>query len=387
MAEENLSEDREELPTARRLQKAREDGEIARSVEVPAAGVILAGGLYLALAGEAMAERFEKLFAAGFQFDAARATASLTLPALFGDQLAAGLLIVAPLLALTIAAALLSAAIPGGYVFATKLMSLQLDRISLINGLMRMFGMRSITELVKSVAKVILVGLAVWWSFAADFERIAALSIVPVETAIGVTGGLIIKSVLVFALAMAAIAAADAFYQRHAFSKRMRMSKQDIRDETKDTEGRPEIKAQIRRRQRALATNRMIERVREADVVITNPEHFAVALSYDPAKEGAPVLVAKGADLVAHRIIDEAGKHGVQTLRIPLLARAVFFTTKLDRAIPEDLYLAVAKVIAYVFNLNALAPSMRPPVQPVVEVPPSMRFDAQGRLLDAEEAP
>lgn len=382
MAEEHLSEEREEQPTARRLQKAREDGEIARSVEVPAAGVVLAGGLFLAFSGAGMAERFEKLFASGFQFDAARAAATTTLPALLGDQLVAGLLIVAPLLGLTMVAALLLAAIPGGYVFATKLAAPKLDRISPLNGLKRIFGVRSLVELAKSVGKVVLVGLAVWWLFASDFEQLMALGIVPVEVAIGETGALVAKSVLAFALAMALIATADAFYQRHAFFKRMRMSKQDIRDEMKDAEGRPEVKAQMRRRQRALATNRMIERVREADVVITNPEHFAVALSYDPEKEGAPVLVAKGADLVAHRIIEEAGKHGVHTLRIPLLARAVYFTTKLDRTVPEELYLAVAKVIAYVFNLNALPSSMRRPAQPVVEVPPEMRFDSQGRPLE-----
>ena len=383
MAEEQLSEDREELPSARRLQKAREDGEIARSIEVPAAGVVLAGGLFLAFSGSGIAERFEKLFAAGLRFDASRAAATLTLPAMLGEQLVAGLLIVAPLLGLTMVAAVLSAAMPGGYVFATKLAAPQLDRISPLNGLKRIFGMRSLVELAKSVAKVILVGLAVWWSFASDFEKLMSLGAAPIEAAIGETGALVAKSVLAFAFAMALIATADAFYQRHAFFKRMRMSKQDVRDEMKDAEGRPEVKAQLRRRQRALATNRMIERVREADVVITNPEHFAVALAYDPAKEGAPVLVAKGADLVAHRIIEEAGRHGVHTLRIPLLARAVYFTTKLDRTIPEELYLAVAKVIAYVFNFNSLPSSMRRPAQPVIEVPPEMRFDSQGRPLES----
>ena len=158
------------------------------------------------------------------------------------------------------------------------------------------------------------------------------------------------------------------------------MTKQEIKDEFKEMEGRPEVKAQIRRRQREIANARMIQRVKDADVVITNPEHFAVALSYDPTSDGAPILLAKGADFMAARIREEAQKHGVEMFSAPPLARALYFTTKEDQPIPESLYLAVAQVIAYVFSLADVTPGVEPAPKPNPKVPRSMMFDANGKL-------
>ena len=152
------------------------------------------------------------------------------------------------------------------------------------------------------------------------------------------------------------------------------------KDELKDMEGRPEIKSAIRARQREMANARMIQKVKDADVVITNPEHFAVALSYDPTHEGAPILLAKGADFMAARIREEAQKHGVEMFAAPPLARALYFTTKEDQPIPEALYLAVAQVIAYVFSLAEVTPGVEPAAKPVPKVPRSMMFDAEGKL-------
>jgi flagellar biosynthetic protein FlhB len=158
----------------------------------------------------------------------------------------------------------------------------------------------------------------------------------------------------------------------------MKMSKQEVRDEMKDAEGRPEVKQQIRRRQREIATRRMMERVKDADVVITNPEHFAVALAYDPSSDGAPILLAKGVDEVAARIREEAEKAGIHRFAAPPLARALYFTTKIDQPIPETLYQAVAQVIAYVFNKGS-------PQKPTVSVPAAMLFDTNGKQIVSEE--
>ena len=176
------------------------------------------------------------------------------------------------------------------------------------------------------------------------------------EPAMAIAGRLLAKSALIMACSLIVIAMIDVPFQRWQFMKQMRMSKQEIKDEMKDMEGRPEVKAQIKRRQREMANGRMIDRVKDADVVITNPEHFAVALSYDPNGDSAPILLAKGSDEIAARIREEATKHGIEIFRAPPLARALFYTTEIEHPVPEDLYYAVAQVIAYVFNLASVRP-------------------------------
>jgi flagellar biosynthetic protein FlhB len=182
-------------------------------------------------------------------------------------------------------------------------------------------------------------------------------------------------------LSLIVIAGIDVPWQKHEFMKRMRMTKQEIKDEYKDIEGRPEVKAQIRRRQREMSNQRMMANVKDADVVITNPSHFAVALAYDPTGDGAPTLVAKGADLIAARIREEANTHGVHIFEAPPLARALYYTTEVDRSIPEGLYVAVAQVIAYVFSLGTVTPGKPGMARPNPEVPADMHFDENGRLI------
>jgi flagellar biosynthetic protein FlhB len=159
------------------------------------------------------------------------------------------------------------------------------------------------------------------------------------------------------------------------------MTKQEIRDEMKDMEGQPEVKAQIRRRQREVANSRMMQNVKDADVIITNPEHFAIALSYDPTSDGAPILIAKGADHLAARIREEAKNNSIEIFAAPQLARALYFTTNVDQPIPDALYYAVAQVIAYVFSLGQVRPGIPSMVRPQPKIPESMMFDANGKLF------
>ncbi len=201
------------------------------------------------------------------------------------------------------------------------------------------------------------------------------------EPALAAAGAMIGESALWLSLSLLVIALIDAPYQRYSFIKRMRMTKQEIKDEMKDMEGRPEVKAQIRQRQREMANARMIQKVKDADVVITNPEHFAVALSYDPTGDGAPLLLAKGSDHMAARIREEAQKNGVEIFAAAPLARALYYSTKLDHPVPEALYLAVAQVIAYVFSLADVRPGVTPMAKPQPKVPKSMQFDVDGKLV------
>jgi len=201
------------------------------------------------------------------------------------------------------------------------------------------------------------------------------------EPALAAAGGMIGESALWLSLSLLVIALLDAPYQRYAFTKRMRMTKQEIKDEMKDMEGRPEVKQQIRQRQREMANNKMIQKVKDADVVITNPEHFAVALSYDPTGDGAPILLAKGSDHMAARIREEAHKHNVEMFAAPPLARALYFSTEVNYPVPESLYLAVAQVIAYVFSLADVRPGVEPMPKPNPKVPASMQFDTNGKIV------
>jgi flagellar biosynthetic protein FlhB len=202
------------------------------------------------------------------------------------------------------------------------------------------------------------------------------------EPALTAAAVMIMKSTLWVALSLAVIAMIDIPYQKYAFNKQMRMTKQEVKDEYKQMEGSPEVKAQIRRRQREMANSRMMDRIKDADVVITNPEHFAVALEYDPTGDGAPIMVAKGSDHMAKLIREEAKAHGVYLFEAAPLARAIYFTTEVEQQVPEDLYHAVAQVIAYVFSLEAASPMNPPQAKPRVKVPPSMQFNPDGSRLE-----
>lgn len=378
MAEETSSEDRTEEPTSRRLEKAREEGEAARSIEVPAALVLIAAFLYLIFGGAALMDRLRALFASGFVFDQRVVGSAALLPGIFAEHVGEALLIVVPLLVVTLIAAAVASGLTGGYLFTLKSAMPNFGKLNPLNGFKRMFGTHALVELTKAIVKFGLVAAALVWAVDDQFAALLQLGAMSLEPALGAAGELIAHAALVVAVAYALIAAADAGYQRYTFSQRMKMTKQEIRDEMKDMEGRPEVKAKIRRKQQEMATSRMMDRVKDADVVITNPEHFAVALAYDPNSDGAPVVVAKGVDSLAFRIIDVARASGVEIFAAPPLARALYFTTKLEQAIPEPLYYATAQVIAYVFSLAAYRPGEPGVKRPAVAVPPEMRFNPDG---------
>ncbi|NBV89160.1 MAG: EscU/YscU/HrcU family type III secretion system export apparatus switch protein [Betaproteobacteria bacterium] len=229
-----------------------------------------------------------------------------------------------------------------------------------------------------------MVATGLYWVLAAQLDDYLALASMSFEPAMARAGDLLSEAALLISLGLLLIAAIDVPYQKFQFMEKMRMTKQEIKDEMKDTEGSPEVKSQIRRRQREMAANRMIDKVKDADVVVTNPEHFAVALSYDPSGNDAPIVLAKGADHLAFRIREEAKQHGVEVFSAPPLARALFYTCDLDRPIHHELYYAVAQVIAYVFGLQGLRPGTQRPQRPDPTVPDGMLFDTNGRPLKAD---
>jgi flagellar biosynthetic protein FlhB len=379
MSQESAQEKTEE-PTARKLSKAREDGQVARSTELPAAAIVIGAFLMILATGGWLVTRIADSFAQGFVFDRKTLDQPLLLPTAFFDQVLTSFWLIAPIMLLTAVLAVIAAGMTGGYLFSLKAVAPKGSKLSLISGFKRMFGTHAATELLKAIIKFTLVAGVLWFSIASEFDTLIQLGRMGLEPALTVGGEMIAKSALWISLSLAIIAFIDVPIQKSQFTKRMRMTKQEVKDEMKDIEGRPEVKAQIRRRQREMANGRMMQRVKDADVIITNPEHFAVALEYDPSSDRPPVVVAKGMDEMAARIREEGGTHGVHIFSAPPLARALYFTTEVEGPINEALYHAVAQVIAYVYNLEAAQPGRGGVVKPQPKVPPNMRFDTNGRV-------
>jgi flagellar biosynthetic protein FlhB len=381
---ENSSEEKTEEPTSRRLEKARDEGQVARSIELPAAAVTIAALGFIFLTGGVLVSKLAEAFASGFNFDRKLVHSPNLLPAIFGHEILESFILIAPLLLLTVAVAIVASGATGGYLFSVKALAPKASKLNPLNGFKRMFGTKALVELAKALLKFFLVAGVVTWVLSDNVATLDALGKMAFEPGMKVAGEMLTKSALIMACSLIIIALIDVPFQKWQHMKQMRMTKQEIRDEMKDMEGRPEVKAQIRRRQREMSNARMIDSVKDADVVITNPEHFAVALSYDPNGDSAPILLAKGADAVAARIREEAEKHGIEIFQAPPLARALYFTTEIERPVPEDLYYAVAQVIAYIFNLASVRPGAPPVQRPQPKVPPNMQFDANGKLENEE---
>ena len=290
--------------------------------------------------------------------------------ALAWDALAA----IAPLLLILVAAALAGPFMLGGLNFSSKALALDWTRLDPLKGFGRMFSMNSVGELVKGILKALLVGGVVVWVVLHQKDDLFALMGQPIEAGLQSMGRTILFSTLVIVSSMALIVAADVPFQLWQYYSKLRMSKEEVRKEMKELEGDPQLKARIRSQQREMARRRMMAAVPKAQVVVTNPTHFAVALAYDE-KMPAPRVVAKGRGIIAQRIRDIAQEHGVPLLEAPPLARALYAHTEIDDVIPAALYRAVAEVMAYVYQLNAyLARGGRAPVPPA-ELPIPAELD------------
>ena len=378
--EERPQDERTEEATPRRLQKAREDGQVPRSQELPAAAVMIFAVSFLFLSGEWLMGGFAEHFLTGFVFDRRLVFNPELALASFARQGLSYLVMLIPLLLLTMVVAVLASSLTGGFVFSWKAAAPKLSKFNLISGLKRMFGLKALVELIKAVAKFVLVAGVLYLAVRANLEMLNTLGLMEPGAALARFAMTLGTAAVLVTLTLVLIAMIDVPYQRFDFAKRMRMAKQDIKDEQKDVEGRPEVRAAIRRRQREMAMARMMDKVKHADVVITNPAHYAVALAYDPERDVAPTVVASGVDSVAQRIREEAEAHGVQRFEAPELARALYYLTEVGELVPENLYEAVAQVVSYVFGLRTLAAG-ETLERPRPTVPPEARFDTNGQPM------
>jgi len=371
--------ERSEEPTARRLQKARDEGRVARSADLPAAAVTIVSVIMLSLSGAWFVSGITALFKGAFSVDRKALATPEAMLHESAAQLLAGLGYAMPVMLVTLVVAFVSSTVTGGFLFSTRAAMPNFDKLNPVAGLKRMFGSRALIELGKSILKFTLVGGVLLSVLLSHKGELAMLGRMGLEPALAATGNLMIDAALWVTLALLLIAAIDVPLQRYQFMRGMRMTKQEIRDEMKDAEVSPEVRGKIKARQREIALAKMMRRVKDADVVITNPEHFAVALSYDPTVDAPPILVAKGVDHLAQRIREEGAQHGVMVFEAAPLARALYFTTEVEHPVPEELYFAVAQVIAYVYSLSDVRPGQAQALRPVPRVPRSMWFDAQGQ--------
>ena len=382
MAEQDSTAEKTEEPTAKRLEKAREDGQVARSQELSVAMMMIGVAGFMYIFGGALILQLSEVFAAGFVFDRRDIFSDNLLPAVFGAQALDGMLVAVPIFALAIVLAFGASGLIGGFNFSMKATAPKASKINPLSGLKRIFGTKALVDLSKAVVKFGLVAAVLYLVVSSRFDQLIGLGFMDIQPAMRGAGEIIGGGVVLVTLTLIIAAAIDVPYQLYEHSQKMKMTKQEVKDEFKDTEGRPEVKAQIRRKQREMAMGQMMDAVGEADVIIVNPEHFAVALSYDPSSSGAPMVVAKGVDFLAQGIRERAGENAVPVFLSPTLARAVYFTTDINQSIPESLYYAVAQVIAYVFSLNSLGRGAAVAEKPNPEVPKGMRYNPDGTLAD-----
>ena len=377
--QQDESQEKTEEPTARRLSKAREEGQIARSTEITIAASVISVAIYIYLFGSSLLGNVANIFAQGLVFDSLAVLEPQVAAGRLADAMIEALFSILPILILTGVVVLACSGLIGGYNFSWKSLQPKASKFNPIAGFKRMFGMQALVNLGKSIAKFLLVGGVTYFLIDASITEFAEISLMALEPGLTVSASILTTAFLVASSTLIIIALIDAPYQVYQHNQKMKMSLKEVKDERKDTEGSPEVKQRIRQKQREVSAARMLEAIAEADVVITNPEHFAVALAYDPSSEDPPKVVAKGTDVMAERIRERAGEEGVPLFQSPVLARALFFTTEIEAFIPEPLFEAVAQVIAYIFNINSINRSSNLRDKPVPRVPDNMVFDSEGR--------
>lgn len=369
MADEQQQQDRTEQATPKRREDARKKGDVPRSRELTMTGVMIAGASTLLLMAGPLANSVVGGFANSLRIERERLLDVQLLPGAFGRAAMDSLLGIAPFVVVLLLAVFGSATLIGGWSFSMKACAFKGGRMNPIKGIKRIFSANSLNELVKAMAKFTVVGVIavvwLWWSI----DELLMLGRLPVNDAIRSALELCGVSLLVISCGLILISAFDVPFQLWNYQKKLKMTRTEIRDEFKETEGRPEVKARIRQMQHQAAQRRMMEDVPTADVVITNPTHFAVALKYDRHGTGAPKVVAKGKDLIAAKIREIAAASNVPMFSAPPLARALFRSTKLGQEIPGPLYSAVAQVLAYIFQIrDAALPRHQWPDRPNPEV-------------------
>ena len=387
MAEDSDLEKTEQA-SSKRLEKAREEGDVPRSRELATVTVLFSAGMGILVMGDHLNQALKNAMTAGLNFDRTAAFDPIVLLMRTADIIYSLLLAFAPLALIIIIMAIAAPIVIGGWVFSGKAFVPQFSRLNPISGLSNMISKNAAIELIKSIAKTLVVATVAYIVISHDMAPILSLSLLPLKTSITQVNHLMLMAFLSIVSALVFIAAIDVPYQLYHYASKLKMTKEEVRQESKESEGNPEIKARIRQQQREMAKRRMMSEIPKADVVITNPTHYAVAIKYQDEGMRAPIVVAKGADVMALKIREIASEHNILIMESPKLARALFAHTELNDEIPEALYSAVAEVLAYVFQMRIFKKDggFRPEIPKALPVPealdPHSLLPAPSKALD-----
>ena len=351
MAEKPAAE-KTEQPTPRRLEKAREEGQVVQSQELPAVAAVVVLTFVLALTGPGILKWFIRLMERGLSANPDVFSGNESFTRYFNHMLGDAIIVMLPLLMSLFIAGIVSSVVVSGLNFSPKALMPKLDQIDPVKGFGRLFDMKAFVKLIVSIAKIIIVSLVVWFYLQSRYQELISLRWAWSTQLLMIISKLILGMLIRICVVLMIIAAAEVFFQKWKYNEDMKMTKEEVKQERKDTDGSPELKGRIRRVQVEMSQNRMLQEIPKADVVIVNPTHVAVVLKYDPAAMNAPVMVAKGADHIAGKIREIARAYGVPIVRKPELARTIFSTVKEGHPVPGALYTAVAEVLAMVYRLR-----------------------------------
>ncbi|MCB2015749.1 MAG: flagellar biosynthesis protein FlhB [Sphingobium sp.] len=367
-----------EKPTPKKLADAAKEGDILQSKELSTAMVVMAGAAWLAVGGPMIMRALQDMLVQGLrfgrddilQFEPAQRTISLSSGLLFP---------IGGIMLACILAAVATPALLGSLGFRAKAFQFKASKLNPASGLKRMFGVNGLIELGKSIAKVALLGSIGLWLVWDRLTQITAMGSTGLNGALVEVGNIFTLACVVMAGALFLIAGIDVPSQMFQRGKRLAMSKQDIKDENKETEGSPELKGHIRRKQYETMSGGARKAVAEASVVLMNPTHFAVALRYKPGQDTAPVVVARGCDAIAFAIRELADANRVPVLQYPELTRAIYFTSRVGQQVDEALYMAIATILAFIFRIeNQMASEMD---RPHIDLPDDLMFDGDGKKV------
>jgi flagellar biosynthetic protein FlhB len=358
MAESETGGERTEEPSQRRLQEARERGQVPRSRELTTFATMIGGSAALIAVGGTLASHLAQVMRQGLQITPQSLHDTDSMTALLSDSSMSALLGLLPVFATVVMLVLLASVVLGGWNFSPSALAPDFSRLSPLSGLQRLVGLRGLSELGKALLKCAVVGGVCAGIVSWLFKDVLLLGRMTPAAAVGRGAGLLSWAFVWLCASLALVAIVDVPLQLFQFKRSLRMTRQELRDESKELDGRPETKQRIRQMQQTLARRRMMHKVPGADVVLVNPTHFAVALKYDPKKMRAPRVIAKGADLVAQNIRRIAEEHRVPVFESPKLTRALYQNTDLNKEIPAGLYLAVAQVLSYIFRIRTLNPTL-----------------------------
>lgn len=357
-AEAETGGERTEEPSQKRLQDARDRGQLPRSRELTNFATMIGGSTTLLAIGGVLSARMSQMMRRGLAIDPQQLRDPDGMFGSLSEACMSALTVLLPVFGALIALVVLAALALGGWNFSMQAMAPDFSRLSPLAGMKRLFGLRGASELGKALLKCAVVGGVCAAIVSSVFGDVLALAHMEPRTAIGRGAGLVSWAFVWLCASLALIAMVDVPLQLFQFKRALRMTRQELRDEAKESDGRPETKQRIRQMQQTLARRRMMHKVPTADVVIVNPTHFAVALKYDPKKMRAPRVLAKGVDLVAQNIRRIAAEHRVPVFESPKLARALYRSTDLNKEIPAGLYVAVAQVLSYIFRVRTLNPTV-----------------------------